>query len=625
MTRCLGLAGAIGILSVLASSALADAPPSPAVANYLGILGVSSQTPLTFNTMSANFDTEMALYSETGQLLANNDDFDFGSGLTPQSQIGPMQLPAGRYYLAICGFNSVFQQDWAVTPGTASGSLAYSFTFTAGSITNWNVPFAPGEVQWFTFDIVHSPPLNIEVLLDLGPIGESGMPIRITPDANGTGTAPALCIFDANGQVVDLHSAATPWLVGPLAAGTYYLAIGADTFFGTPFSCFGWRDGDFPFELTIDDVATGNPQVRLVDNLIDEQYRFYRFEITPPLCTFNCPPNVMGENENPYDQTVGQLDTVNGACTAPGDLTTPAVLGQTWCGTTVGQVRYDFNGWAYLADVDFYEIILPAAMDVDLMLDSTHPAVVRIIDPAALLASQCNLLNVDSIAIAGITGCAGPQGVSNVQLSPGTYLAVVYTAPPNVMPIAPYALEFIGRPSSAVEVGGVAPADTPFTISTAGSNFDTEIALFDANGTLLDFNDDYNDLTSRLDIAGLPTGDYYLMAIGYNTDFFDNFGVDVRAGGSSSTAGGTLLLDIAGNPFVAAVGAGRGFWYHFQVYDPAPCAADLNMDGNLDFFDVQAFLQAFSAQNPIADFVSDGIFNFFDVQAFLQAFSAGCP
>lgn len=58
-----------------------------------------------------------------------------------------------------------------------------------------------------------------------------------------------------------------------------------------------------------------------------------------------------------------------------------------------------------------------------------------------------------------------------------------------------------------------------------------------------------------------------------------------------------------------------------------PCnSADFSEPyGVLDFFDVQAFLQAFSAQHPSADLVADNIFDFFDVQAYLQAFSAGCP
>ncbi len=57
----------------------------------------------------------------------------------------------------------------------------------------------------------------------------------------------------------------------------------------------------------------------------------------------------------------------------------------------------------------------------------------------------------------------------------------------------------------------------------------------------------------------------------------------------------------------------------------AACPADLNGDGNLNFFDVSAFLSAFSAGDPIADFNNDGNYNFFDVSAFLGAFAAGCP
>lgn len=58
---------------------------------------------------------------------------------------------------------------------------------------------------------------------------------------------------------------------------------------------------------------------------------------------------------------------------------------------------------------------------------------------------------------------------------------------------------------------------------------------------------------------------------------------------------------------------------------PPPCPADLTGDGNLDFFDVSAFLQAYNSMDPIADFTGDGMFNFFDVSAFLQAYNAGCP
>lgn len=55
------------------------------------------------------------------------------------------------------------------------------------------------------------------------------------------------------------------------------------------------------------------------------------------------------------------------------------------------------------------------------------------------------------------------------------------------------------------------------------------------------------------------------------------------------------------------------------------CPADLTGDGQLDFFDVSAFLTALGSMDPIADFTGDGQFDFFDVSAFLTAFSDGCP
>ncbi|MEX0876954.1 MAG: GC-type dockerin domain-anchored protein [Phycisphaerales bacterium] len=55
------------------------------------------------------------------------------------------------------------------------------------------------------------------------------------------------------------------------------------------------------------------------------------------------------------------------------------------------------------------------------------------------------------------------------------------------------------------------------------------------------------------------------------------------------------------------------------------CDADLTGDGNLDFFDISAFLTAFTGQEPAGDFTGDGNYDFFDVSAFLSAFSAGCP
>lgn len=63
------------------------------------------------------------------------------------------------------------------------------------------------------------------------------------------------------------------------------------------------------------------------------------------------------------------------------------------------------------------------------------------------------------------------------------------------------------------------------------------------------------------------------------------------------------------------------------ISDAPTCPADLaDPYGQLDFFDVQAFLSAFSQQLPPADLAApEGVFDFFDVQAFLNSYSAGCP
>lgn len=59
--------------------------------------------------------------------------------------------------------------------------------------------------------------------------------------------------------------------------------------------------------------------------------------------------------------------------------------------------------------------------------------------------------------------------------------------------------------------------------------------------------------------------------------------------------------------------------------DPCPAPPDYNDDNTLDFFDVSAFLAAYSAQDPSADITGDGSYDFFDVSAFLGLYSAGCP
>lgn len=77
---------------------------------------------------------------------------------------------------------------------------------------------------------------------------------------------------------------------------------------------------------------------------------------------------------------------------------------------------------------------------------------------------------------------------------------------------------------------------------------------------------------------------------------------------------------------VLAVAAPVGDGLAILNLSPGCSSADLAEPfGVLNFFDVSAFLGAFSTQDPSADFTDDGVFDFFDVSAFLSAFAAGCP
>ncbi len=82
-----------------------------------------------------------------------------------------------------------------------------------------------------------------------------------------------------------------------------------------------------------------------------------------------------------------------------------------------------------------------------------------------------------------------------------------------------------------------------------------------------------------------------------------------------------ILIGNTGNIFQANT-FGNVFIY-INRCNESPCPADLTDDRFMNFFDVSAFLSAFSSGDPIADFNGDGAINFFDVSAFLDAFEAG--
>jgi len=145
-------------------------------------------------------------------------------------------------------------------------------------------------------------------------------------------------------------------------------------------------------------------------------------------------------------------------------------------------------------------------------------------------------------------------------------------------------------------------------VQTAGTyQVDTRIAS-DRTGGIFRIERDGEDLTGNV---------FFLATFGWQ---------------NWATASATLELD-AGEQVLRFVNLGIADTQYnlnsftFTLQGPTPCSgADMAEPfSELNFFDVSAFLSAYSTQDSAADINSDGEFNFFDVSGFLTLYNAGCP
>ncbi|MFG0314547.1 MAG: FG-GAP-like repeat-containing protein [Phycisphaerales bacterium] len=135
------------------------------------------------------------------------------------------------------------------------------------------------------------------------------------------------------------------------------------------------------------------------------------------------------------------------------------------------------------------------------------------------------------------------------------------------------------------------------------------------------------DNDGDLDIVSVDSDDREMSIRLNNGDATFGPRVTLEIGGD---AWGLALGDLSGDGRVDAVVTSklneRIVWVENICEETATdCPADLNGDGDLNFFDVSAFLIAYQSQNPLADFTGDGRCNFGDVSAFLTSYQAGCP
>ena len=123
-------------------------PAPPRVDTHLNII-TDRFSPFHIDTLAANFDTELGIYSETGRLIAQNDDMVGSDGSVPQSDIDfYLGLPAGDYYAVVGGFNTIFEDGFAVTPGSIGGN----YTLAAANV-NTTGNLASNEVAYIAFTV----------------------------------------------------------------------------------------------------------------------------------------------------------------------------------------------------------------------------------------------------------------------------------------------------------------------------------------------------------------------------------------------------------------------------------------------------------------------------------------
>ncbi len=98
--------------------------------------------------------------------------------------------------------------------------------------------------------------------------------------------------------------------------------------------------------------------------------------------------------------------------------------------------------------------------------------------------------------------------------------------------------------------------------------------------------------------------------------------------GSEWKASVAQSIDSDGVIYGVAIRHGNEMRWTAVTWTPTsqPCAADFNGDGQVNFFDLSAYLEAFGLQDPAADLAPPfGVWNFFDLSAYIGIFNQGCP
>lgn len=110
---------------------------------------------INFNTSGSNFDTELGIFDENGNLVASNDDG--GGGQSGESKIEHTFTSKGKYYLVVGGYDIIFaHQYFGINIGhtTITGAGTLSFGRSGEQLSS--IPFtitSDNKYRVFSYDI----------------------------------------------------------------------------------------------------------------------------------------------------------------------------------------------------------------------------------------------------------------------------------------------------------------------------------------------------------------------------------------------------------------------------------------------------------------------------------------
>ncbi|MEZ6242107.1 MAG: GC-type dockerin domain-anchored protein [Phycisphaerales bacterium] len=125
------------------------------VANAIDLGLIAQPGTVHLDTLSSGFNTELALWDESGALLATNDDAAPANPPLPaiRQSLIVMDLGEGVYTLAATGHDFEFSEGFTATTVSDECTTGGSLALTIEGVTHVSTQLSQGRVQFYTFRV----------------------------------------------------------------------------------------------------------------------------------------------------------------------------------------------------------------------------------------------------------------------------------------------------------------------------------------------------------------------------------------------------------------------------------------------------------------------------------------